>query len=100
MKDTDFHLDTKNKLLKSANWLLHGTFAKKMEQYMYFEMGKELDATKKECQAYFNNYELSKGVVLNGKLSEIETSKIFLLEDAIVTVVDVKGKASIKVEGM
>jgi hypothetical protein len=100
MSETDFHLDTKNKLLKSANWLLHGTFAKKIEQYLYFEIGKELDAAKKECQSYFNNYELSKGVFLNGKLNEIETSKIFLLEDAIVTIVDVKGKASVKVEGM
>jgi len=97
MKDVDFHLDTKNKLIKSANWLLHGTFAKVMQKNIYFEIGKELDATKKDCQSYFNNYECSEGVFLNGKLNELEAKKVYLVEDGIVAVVNTKGKLSVKI---
>lgn len=100
MKDVDFHLDTKNKLIKSANWLLHGTFAKVMEKNIYFEIGKELDATKKDCQQYFTNYEVSKGVFLNGKLNELDAKNVYLVENGIVAVVNAKGKLSVKVEGM
>lgn len=100
MKDLDFHLDTKNKLIKSGNWLLHGTFAKVMQKNIYFEIGKELDATKKDCQEYFNNYEISKGIHLNGKLNELEAQKVYLIESGIVAVVNATGKLSVNVEGL
>lgn len=100
MKNVDFHVDTKSKLLKSSNWLLHGKFAKIVEKNCYFELGKQLDDSKKECQSYLNNYEISKGIFLRGKLDQLEASKIYLLEDAIVAVINVKGKLAVKVEGL
>ncbi len=100
MKDMDFHLDTRNKLLKSADWLLHGKFARMMQQYMYFEIGKQLDEAKKECQRYLSHYEISKGVFLEGELLNLEASKVYMVQDAFVAVVNAKGKIAVKVEGM
>lgn len=100
LKNVDFHVDTKNKLLKTANWLLHGKFAKIMEKNMYFEMGKQLDASKKDAQMYLTNYKVSKGIRLNGKLTDLRTKKVYLTPDAIVAVVTASGKLSVKVEGM
>lgn len=100
MTNVDFHVDTKSKLLKSSNWLMHGKFAKMVEKYCYFELGKQLDESKKESQSFLNNYEISKGIFLKGKLSTLEANKIYLIEDAIIAVVNAKGKMTIKIEGL
>ena len=100
MKNLDFHIDSRNKLLKSANWLLHGRFARVMEKNMYFEMGKQLEEAKKETQSYLNNYELSKGVFLKGNLSSLEASGVYLSPEAIISVVNATGKMMVKVEGL
>lgn len=99
MTNVDFHVDTKSKLLKSANWLMHGKFAKMVEKYCYFELGKQLDESKKECQSFFNSYEVSKGVFLKGKLTTLEADRVYLVDDAIVAVVNAKGNMTVKLEG-
>jgi hypothetical protein len=96
----DFHLDTKNKLLKSANWLAHGKFCKVMEKNMTFPIGEQLDIAKKETEAYFKNYEVSKGIFINGGLTKLETSRIYLIPDALVAVMKIEGTLRVKVDGM
>lgn len=100
MQNVDFHVDTKNKLLKSANWLLHGKFAKVMEKNLYFEIGKQLDASKVDAASYLNNWEYSKGIFLKGKLDQLETRKVFLTSEGIVCVMTASGKVGVRVEGM
>jgi hypothetical protein len=100
MTAVDFHLDTKNKLLKSANWLAHGKFCKVMEKNMAFPMGEQLDLAKKETESYFKNYEVSKGIFINGGLTKLETSRIYLIQDALIAVMKIEGKLAVKVDGM
>jgi hypothetical protein len=63
-------------------------------------MGKQLDQAKKDCQVYLDNYEISKGIILRGKLNDISTRKVFLANDAIITLVSANGKLGVRVEGM
>lgn len=100
MTAVDFHLDTKNKLLKSANWLAHGKFCKVMEKNMAFPIGEQLDLAKKETETYFKNYEVSKGIFINGGLTKLETSRIYLIPDALVAVMKIEGTLRVKVDGM
>ena len=100
MTAVDFHLDTKNKLLKSANWLAHGKFCKVMEKNMAFPMGEQLDVAKKETETYFKNYEVSKGIFINGGLTKLETSRIYLIQDALIAVMKIEGTLAVKVDGM
>ena len=100
MTAVDFHLDTKNKLLKSANWLAHGKFCKVMEKNMLFPIGEQLDYAKKETEAYFKNYEVSKGIFINGGLKKLETSRIYLIHDALIAVMKIEGSLRVKVDGL
>lgn len=99
-KDLDFDLDSKQKLLKAANWLAHGKICKVMQESMVFPIGDQLDAAKKDAQTYFKNYEPVKGVFINGKLEKLETSQVYLIKDAIVTVINVGGNMAVKLSGM
>lgn len=96
----DFHLDTKNKLIKSANWLAHGKFCKVMEKNIAFPIGEQLDAAKKDTEVYFKNYEVSKGVFLKGGLTKLETSRIYLIPDALVAVMKIEGNLKVKIDGL
>lgn len=100
MKNLDFDFKSKQALLKSADWLAHGKLCKVMEKNMYFEIGAELDAAKKDAQEYLNNYQPVPGVFLNGSLDELETSDVYLVKDAMVIVVKAKGTLNVKVKGL
>jgi hypothetical protein len=100
MTALDFHLDTKNKLLKSANWLAHGKFCKVMEKNMLFPIGEQLDYAKKESETFFKNYEVSKGIFINGGLKKLETSRIYLIQDALIAVMKIEGSLRVKVDGL
>lgn len=100
MKNVDFHFKSKQALLKSADWLAHGQLCKIMEKNMYFDIGTELDATKKEVQEYLNGYEPVSGVSINGSLGDVETKDIYLIKDAMVIVVNAKGSLNVKIKGL
>jgi Domain of unknown function (DUF4403) len=100
MKDLDFEVDSKQKLLKAANWLGHGKIIKMMNEYMVFPIGDQLDASKKDAQAYLTNYQPVKGVTINGKLEKLETSDIYLIQDAIIALISVGGNMNVKLDGM
>jgi hypothetical protein len=100
VKDVDFELDSKQKLAKAANWLAHGKICKMIQESMVFPIGEQLDASKKDAQTYLKNYEPVKGVIINGKLDKLETSDIYLIQNAIVAVISINGNLSVKLNGM
>ena len=99
-KDLDYEVDTRQKLLNASDWLAHGTLCKIFTKYMVYPIGEDLDAAKKEAEAYLDNYEPMKGVVVNGKLYNVQTTNLYLIKDAIVSEISVKGKLEVKVVGM
>ncbi|MNL62155.1 hypothetical protein D3C87_1861530 [compost metagenome] len=53
-----------------------------------------------KAQSYLNNYQISKGVFVKGKINDISPDKTYLTENAIVATVVAKGNMAIKIEGM
>jgi hypothetical protein len=100
MKDVDFEIDSKQKLLKAAGWLAHGKLCKTLQDNMTFDIGKELDLAKKDAQTYLTNYQPIQGVTINGKLDKLETSDVYLIQDAIVTMISVGGKFNVKIKDL
>lgn len=98
--NVDFEVNSKNKLMRSSNWLLHGTFSKIIEKNLVFPLGDQLEASKKDAQTYLKNYEVSEGVFLNGEIKTIETGKVYLIESSIVAVVNVNGVMGLKVKSL
>ncbi|HYG51857.1 MAG TPA: DUF4403 family protein [Flavobacteriales bacterium] len=100
MKDLDFDIDSKQKLIKAANWLAHGKLCKIMQESMVFPIGEQLDLAKKDAQSYFTNYSPMKGITINGKLEKLETSDVYLIQNAIVTLINVGGNMHVKLQGL
>ena len=100
LDEVDFVLDSKSKLLKAGDWLVHGIILKKMEQSCRFSIADQLNEGQKTMATYLTNYQPVKGVKVNGAMTELAPNKIVLTPNAIITMVIAKGKVAISIDGL
>ncbi len=100
IKDLEFELDTKNVLLRTANWLFSKTLTTLIQKNMVFPLDENLNSVKIEIQNQLNYYEISKGLVLKGKLSSFDLKKLYLEKDKIKLLFNAKGNLGLTVSSM
>jgi hypothetical protein len=98
LENLDFDLDTKNKLIKTASWLMHGKIVEEFTKVLTIPLGPQLAWASTMIDQNMNNVEIAPGIYLNGKLEELSPSGVFITEDAIIASVLAKGKADISIE--
>lgn len=99
IKESDFDLNTKNVLIKSTNWLLHGTILKKMEPYLKFPVANEIESLLKDVNEQIKNFEIDKDIFLKGKIEDVNIENIFVQPDNLKLTGIIKGKADIHIHG-
>jgi len=95
--DFDFELKTRSVLLKSANWLLHKEFLKKIEPMLNISLKDQMGTMISSGNSFLKNYQIQKGVSLNGNLKNVSFNKITITKDAIVVNGEVSGNVKIAV---
>ena len=98
--DLDYALETKSKLLKSANWLFQGIILNKIRQSCRYSIQPNLEEGKKNILSYLNNYSPIPGVFVNGKLNNITFDKVQLTNYAIVAFLNITGNVRVNINGM
>lgn len=100
IENVDYDLDTKNKLFKGANWLFRSTILKKMKPYLTFPLEDNLKDAKAMVEKELDGYEPMKGIVLNGKLSDLTIEEVQVTPEGIRVVVLTKGKIQMTIDGL
>ena len=100
LTDLDYDFDTKNLLQRTANWLLHGTFAKLLEKQLTIPVGPQLDELQQSVQNQLKNNQIATGVMLNGVLDEVRPDQVYLTPTALLAVVYARGRVAVKVDGL
>ncbi len=100
LQNLDYDLDTKNKLLKTANWFLRGTFLRRMSEAFKIPVGNKLAEARKNLQEKLNNNQIVKGIYLNGQVDELVPSSVVITPHSIFAVVLAKGKVDVKIAGL
>ncbi|MFV8371013.1 DUF4403 family protein [Flavobacterium sp. LB2P74] len=96
----DYALDTKNKLMRTANWLAQGIILRKIEQNCRYSIRPNLEEGQKSMMTYLKNYSPMQGVFVNGKMEEIQFQKIQLTNQAIIAFIKVQGTVNVSVDGL
>ena len=96
----EYVLNTKSVLMKSANWLLHGTILKSIQENCRYSIKGNLEEGKQNMKPYLNNYSPMKGVFVNGIINDFEFEKVELTDKAIIAFITTSGKMDIKVDGL
>ncbi|WP_281235316.1 DUF4403 family protein [Flavobacterium gelatinilyticum] len=96
----DYVLDTKSKLMRTANWLAQGYILRKMEENCRYSIQPNLEEGKKSMAAYLKNYSPMPGVFVNGKMEDIQFDKIQLTNQAIIAFIKINGTVNVSVNGL
>ena len=96
----DYVLDTRNKLLKSANWLASSFFLIKVRDACRYSIVDNLEEAKQEIKKYTQNYSPMQGVYVNGEIGDIEFKKIQLTNKAILAFLNINGKIDVAIDGL
>ncbi len=100
VKDLDFHVDTKNTLLRSAYWLFKGPIRKKMAAAMTFPLAENIGAVRSSAQEALTNYEIQPGILLNGRLDSVGVQQVRVTPAGIRADLFSKGKVGVDVKGL
>lgn len=96
----DYVLDTKSKLMKTANWLAQGIVLRKIQESCRYSIQPNLEEGKQSMMNYLKNYSPVPGIFINGKIDNIQFQKIQLTNKAIIAFIKVNGNVKVAVDGI
>ncbi len=96
----DYVLDTRNALIKSAQWLVGNRILLQLQEKCRYSIAPNLKEGKESVEHYLGNYSPVKGVFVNGSVQEIKLDKIQLSATAMIAFIKLKGKVSVTIDGL
>ncbi|MDO1448717.1 DUF4403 family protein [Rhodocytophaga aerolata] len=96
----DYDLDTKNKLIKTANWLAKGKFVRTLQEKLRIPLGERMEEAKELIQSKLTDKQVAKGIIVNAQIQELTPADVYITPETIVALVTAKGKATVKIEGL
>ena len=96
----DYVLDTKNRLMRTANWLAQGLVLRKIQERCRYSIKPNLEEGKQTMIGYLKNYSPIPGVFVNGKMEDIQFQKIQLTNNAIIAFIKINGEINVSVDGL
>lgn len=100
LNDFDFELNTRNALINSANWLLHGTFTKMIQPYLKFPMSDQIKTMKETVNKQLASYKVADGVLLMGNVNEISITSFGVVPGALKVLGSVNGQLQLNIDDL
>ncbi len=94
--DFDFDIKSRNALVKSADWLLHGPLKNKIEKEFNYSAADDLKMAQTSVAELLKGYNFDNIFILKGTLDSLDIKDIIVQEDGLRVVINSKGKAQIK----
>ena len=98
--DLDYALETKSKLIKTANWFAQSLILNKIKETCRYSIVPNVEEGKKSMLKYLSNYSPIPGVFVNGKINDVVFEKVQLTNTNIVAFLNVTGNVKVNVNGM
>lgn len=96
----DYVLDTKSRLLRTANWMVSGLIIRKIEESCRYSIKANIEEEKQNISKYLKNYSPIPGVFVNGTLNGITFKKTQLTNNAIIAFMTITGNANVTVKSL
>lgn len=94
-----YDLKSRDALLKSADWLLHGTILSKIKPYLTFSIAANLKDIQNMANKQMQNYELYPGMNLNGRINKMSVNQVDLVPGALRVTANAQGDLRIDLKG-
>ncbi|PRY10885.1 uncharacterized protein DUF4403 [Pontibacter ummariensis] len=99
VRDVDYDLDTKDKLLNTASWLAKNKFKDMIQEQVNIPVQAQLNEAKKMLQTTLDKQgRINESVLLRGSIKEISPDNIYLSPSGIKAVVNAKGNLTATID--
>jgi hypothetical protein len=99
IKDFAYSLQTKNVLLKAANWMLSSGLENKIKEQLVFPMKDKLAETQKMLQDQLTKGDrIMDNVLLKGSITNLQPEGIYLTPTTMKAVVNAEGKINLYID--
>ena len=100
VEDLDYDLSSEKALVRTASWLLHGTFKKSIQNKLTYSIADRIDQSRCMIQKYLKDNKSIKGMTLNGELKNIDIDEIYITEEAVKVIIYLEGTLFLNVDGL
>lgn len=100
IKNLEYDIDTKSKLLKAADWLMHDSFIKMVESKLTYSITNKLEEYKKIATENLKENKSIKGITMKGDLNKLEIDNLYITPETIKLIISLEGKLSVIVDGL
>ncbi|MBN1971697.1 MAG: DUF4403 family protein [Candidatus Delongbacteria bacterium] len=97
IENIDFDLNSVSVLLRSADWLLHGTIRKTIEEELRFDLNDEIEKLKVLAQESISNLDFGNGLQMYGEIDAIKFDNFHIDSDRITLYVYARGHTGLKI---
>jgi hypothetical protein len=99
VRDLDYDLATKDRILQTASWLAKNKFVENLQSQVSFPVKGQLDQTRKLLQRTLNQSgRVNDMLLLNGQITGIEPEAIYVTPTSLKAVVNAKGNLSARID--
>ena len=99
-KELSYTLDTRNILLKTANWMAGDYILDELDKLCRFSIRDNINDARAGLIQFMDNYSPVEGVIINGEIEEFEFDRMDISEKAMIALIRISGKVMIQVDGL
>ena len=96
----DYDINTKNILIKSADWILGSMVQKKLENKLRFSFDQEVKKIKSELAGTISNYQYKNLYTLKGRLDSFSVQDIYLTDSYFEIILNASGYSNIQIKNI
>lgn len=93
--DLDYDIKTKKAVLKTASWLLKGTFKNKLEKYMRLNLQEEIDKVTEMVQKSLKENAISSDMAIDLYIDKVTPKNIFIYDKTMRIIIEIDGKTQV-----
>lgn len=95
VEDVDFDMQTKDLLLRSADWFLHGTIRSSIQERLNMDLTQRLTQARELANKAMTRVKLAENIVLTGNVKTMKLSDVMVQKDKISIQVSAEGETAI-----
>lgn len=95
LDDFDFDIQSKAVVLKTAAWVLKGSFKKQIDKYLRFSLQEQVDESVKMIEEYLKESQLDKTIRVNCKVNDAKLNEVYLSDQSMTTILDLSGNLNV-----
>jgi hypothetical protein len=96
VRDLKFDMKTRNLGMRSANWLFNGKIERMITRSVAIPFKSNILGIEHQMMRFFNHYQLGYGFELNGKLSRLSVSELYMSPESVKANVVFSGNLSLE----